>query len=122
MENIKTQKIFAKLPKQAGMNSNGTFNPVLWQERTSNWDLICRSISMNLRYSIPVIDIIEQLDKSTYSMVDAAGILRRVLSKYIQKDDKIIGELPECPECKKKSYILEGGCGKCIECGYSECG
>ena len=30
--------------------------------------------------------------------------------------------MQECPECGCISYVLEGGCGKCTECGYSECG
>ncbi len=26
-----------------------------------------------------------------------------------------------CPECGKKSYVSEGGCGICKECGFSRC-
>lgn len=119
-------EIFAKLPKEVGINGDGLFNPVLWQERTSNWDLICRLISMLFRYGIPLEEIILQLDKSTYSLVDAAGILKRILSKYVSidyeenEDGEIIGE--KCPECGQNSYIKENGCGKCLNCGTSSCG
>ena len=80
-ENGEPLEIFTKLPKEAGINGDGIFNPALWQEKTSHWDSICRLVSMLLRYSVPVKDIIKQLDRSTYSMVDAAGILKRILSK-----------------------------------------
>ncbi len=116
-------EIFTKLPKEAGINGNGVFNPSLWQEKTSHWDSICRLVSMLLRYSIPVSDIIKQLDRSTYSMVDAAGILKRVLSKYDVMDEiKVSGNGITCKECGLPSYFHEGGCGICRDCGYSECG
>lgn len=28
----------------------------------------------------------------------------------------------ECPECEEHSVLREGGCKKCLSCGYSECG
>lgn len=117
-------EVFTKLPKNAGMNGDDLFNPVLWQERTSLWDSLCRVISMSLRFNIPVEEIIDQLDKSTYSMVDAAGILKRILSKYIPVKENEDGEnfFEECPECGEKSYRKEGGCEKCDECGFSRCG
>lgn len=30
-------------------------------------------------------------------------------------------ELLECPDCHEISYTKEGGCGKCLSCGYSTC-
>lgn len=122
-EDNKPIEIFAKLPKEAGVNDDGVFNPSLWQEKTSHWDSICRLVSMLLRYSIPVKNIIEQLDRSTYSMVDAAGVLKRVLSKY-NVIEKIMesGNGLTCKECGNSSYFYEGGCGICKDCGYSECG
>jgi ribonucleoside-diphosphate reductase alpha chain len=81
---------------------------------------------MLFRYGIPLEEIILQLDKSTYSLVDAAGILKRILSKYVSidyeenEDGEIIGE--KCPECGQNSYIKENGCGKCLNCGTSSCG
>lgn len=114
-------EIFTKLPKEAGIGSDGKFSLPLFNERTSNWDLISRLISLCLRYGVNLDQILSQLDKSSYSIVDAASILKRILSKYINNDDDI-GIFQECPECGEKSYLLEGGCGKCNECGYSECG
>ena len=115
-------EIFTKLPKEAGKGENGQFSLPLFNERSSNWDLISRLISLCLRYGISLEHIIEQLDKSSYSMVDAASILKRILSKYVVINKGDIQYGMECPECKELSYFKEGGCGKCLECGFSECG
>lgn len=114
-------EIFTKLPNEAGIDEKGLFNTPLWQERTSYWDSICRLISMLLRYSVPVKDIITQLDRSTYSLVDAAGIIKRILSHYQTFDETEI-EGQECPVCKAAEYFTEGGCSICKSCGHSACG
>lgn len=79
---------------------------------------------MCLRYNIDLTEINNQLEKSTYSMVDAAGIIRRILSRYevnnVDDDGEAIGE--ECPDCGELNYVREGGCRKCLSCGFSECG
>jgi len=28
----------------------------------------------------------------------------------------------QCPECRKKTYVMSGGCGQCTNCPYSSCG
>lgn len=122
-------EMFTKLPREAGINGNGDFNAVVYLERQSNWDLISRLISLSLRYSIPLNDIILQCDKSKVSMVDAAGILSRVLKAYQKSELEDIDDIDEyvesygveCPECHKKSLIFEGGCKICYNCNYSAC-
>ena len=118
-------EIFTKLPTEAGINGNGIFNTTTYLERQSNWDLISRMVSLALRYNIPLDDIIKQCDKSKISMVDAAGILSRVLKAYIKNDideseeQEHIGSL--CPDCGEYGLIAEGGCLHCIECNFSKC-
>lgn len=112
-------ELFTKLPKESGIDGDGKFSLPLFNERNSNWDLISRLISLCLRYGISLEHIIEQLEKSSYSIVDAASILKRILSKYKKCEDNEM--MQECPECGSLSYILEGGCGKCNECGYTQC-
>lgn len=111
-------EVFAKLPIEAGIDGKEVYSPTLWQERTSNWDLACRLISLNLRAGIPLGIILKQLDRSTYSMVDAAGILKRVLQRYVPDSEE--GDL--CPECEEMAYFFEGGCGICKACGFTTCG
>lgn len=112
-------EMFAKLPTEAGINGDGFFNPALWAERTSNWDLCCRLISMLLRFGVPVRDIVDQMHKSSYSMVDVASTLKRVLAKYVEVDTD---EGATCPSCKENEYYHEGGCAICKACGFTTCG
>ena len=42
----------------------------------------------------------------------------------IEKEDKLKEEETEkfvCPECGNESIIPTGGCGICLQCGYSKC-
>jgi ribonucleoside-diphosphate reductase alpha chain len=127
-------EIFAKLPIAAGMTKDNIFNPVLFQEHTSNWDLVCRLISLLLRFGVPLDIIIKQLERSTYSMVDAAGVLKRVLQKYLnteedddEEDDEGEGEgkgsrIFPCPQCGQEGLVYSNGCKTCRLCSYTTCG
>lgn len=60
--------------------------------------------------------------------------------RYIQSQPQLVGlileehlkelnpelkeeiKLTKCPDCGEISYSKEGGCGKCLSCGYSTCG
>lgn len=79
---------------------------------------LTRSISLSLRYNIPIVDICDQLDKATGSVVELSKALLRVLKKYIKEGN--IGK--ECPNCgSKEGLISQGGCITCKDCGYSKC-
>jgi len=118
-------EVFTKLPLEAGNDKDGMFNSFLLLERQSNWDAICRVISMCFRYGISLDEVLKQLDKSSYSMVDCSGILSRVLRRYV-KQIEIEDENDEiglvCPECGEKAYVNDGGCASCKNCGFSRCG
>lgn len=117
-------EVFTKLPREVGINGDGNFNPTIFNERLSNWNLISRLMSMCLRYGISIEEITSQCDKSSMSMIDASGIMSRVLKKYIKNESNEDGEDigSKCPECKQMTYIFEGGCKTCKSCGYSKCG
>lgn len=42
----------------------------------------------------------------------------RALSPVKEKDVKYT----KCPDCGEMTYVKEGGCGKCLSCGFSHCG
>ena len=121
-------EIFAKLPRKAGYNGNGIYSEQALQEKTSHWDTICRLISVLLRVGMPAERIINQLDKSSYSMTDAAGILARVLKYHLPQIDATEEEIVErglgevCPSCAERTYVVSMGCGVCCSCGYTSCG
>lgn len=121
-------EVFALLPKEAGINGDGQYQAVAYQEKYSLWATITRFASLLLRMGTPVELVIKQLDKSSFAMVDAAGVLSRVLSHYIAHEEKLdesgnlvtIGQ--ECPECHQMTFVHDGGCPTCRECGYTKCG
>lgn len=123
-------EVFAKLPREAGINGNGLYSEENFQEKYSLWEAVTRLTSLLLRAGMPVTEIIEQLEKSTYSIIDASSILIRILRKFVDSglsevDDTDIVEKglgTKCPECSKMSYVYENGCGACKSCGYSTCG
>lgn len=108
-------EIFAKLPRQAGVNGRKFFDQELYNETVANWDSNCRLASKLLRYNVPLGEVISQLSKASNSMVDAPGLIARVLNKYMVVMDS-------CPQCGGSEYIHEGGCAICKECGFSNCG
>jgi len=42
----------------------------------------------------------------------------RSLDPAAEKEIKYL----KCPECGEHTYLKEGGCGKCLSCGFSSCG
>lgn len=121
-------EVFAKLPREAGINGGGQYSEQTYQEKYSLWETTTRLISLLLRSDLPLEMVIKQLDKGSYSMVDAAGVLARVLRKYLPvveaSDDEIVsgGLGSRCSECGESSYVFENGCGHCLSCGFSTCG
>jgi adenosylcobalamin-dependent ribonucleoside-diphosphate reductase len=124
-------EVFVKLPREAGINGDGHYSETVYQEKFSLWEAVTRLTSLLLRSGMPIGKIIKQLDKSSYSMVDASAVLARILRKYQDNpdlddytDEEIITQNlgVECKECGAMAYVFEGGCGICKACGYSDCG
>ena len=121
-------EVFVKLPRVAGVNKQGIFEQDRYNEMVANWDCITRMASSMLRYGVPLEEVLHQLEVSSCSLVDAPGVLYRVLKMYIPEDE-YEEEYPEegtagyeeCPECHCKTYKRENGCKICTSCGYSKC-
>jgi len=121
-------EIFAKLPKKAGFDQNGVFDPVLYYDRQSDWEYICRLQSKLLRLGYPVEEIIDDAEKSSFTMHSLPALMKRVLSHYLPKineEDRedILNHKKgaKCPECAENTLVKEQGCEKCLSCGYSKC-
>lgn len=130
-ENDRPLEVFAKLPREAGINGNGVYSEEHFQEKYSLWESITRLVSLALRANIDLDRIISQLEKSVYSVVDATAILCRILRKFqtnntisnISTQDIIKNKLgKKCQECGEYAYVYENGCGSCRNCGYTSCG
>ncbi len=81
--------------------------------------ILFRMLSLQLRGGITISDIVEQLQKATDDITSLASAVARVLKKYIQDGQKIIGQT--CPTCNKSdSLFYHDGCVTCA-CGWSKC-
>jgi len=130
-------EIFAKLPRKAGMNRAGIFEQDRYNELCANWDCITRQASTMLRYNIPLEEVLHQLEVSSCSIVDAPGVIHRVLRQYLPDTDVMEDTEEEqdeayqstsgsyqnttCPECGGDHYYRENGCRICKDCGFSKC-
>ena len=85
---------------------------------------LTRLISMSLRNGVPILEICEQLTKSSNSMFDYPAVLNRVLKQYIPEEDVLSKEKAKgerCPECGSDLIIKrESGCilKQCSSCSY----
>ncbi len=75
-------EVFCKLPREAGINGTGVYSEALYSEKCSLWDTVTRLVSLLLRSGMPVELIVKQLDKSSYSIVDASSVLSRILKTH----------------------------------------
>lgn len=122
--NKKPIEVFVNLPPEASLDNNGRKSVPLKLERESTWNAITRLISLNLRVNTPVSEIIKQLNKASNTIGDLPNVISRALAKIEleSKDDDKDKEYMKCPSCGKNKLVREGGCEKCLDCGYSKCG
>jgi len=72
--------------------------------------------SQLLRHGVELKYIINTIDKVGNSIVDFSSAIRRVLSKYLDKE--VIKDV--CPDCGG-IVVRSGGCSTCQDCGKSRC-
>lgn len=108
-ENEQPMEVFAKFPFD---------NRVDLKDKSTMWTTTCRLVSLALRFSVPMDEIIKQLDRSSGHMLDLPAQLSKLFKSFMAGTQQ--GFSATCPEC---SGVLrfEEGCETCHECGYSKC-
>ena len=81
---------------------------------------LTRMISLALRHGVYNDFITSQLKKSSDFVGDFMAVVSRVLNKYSSTQYRESSESDICPNCSEK-MVNEGGCLKCVACGYSKC-
>ena len=121
-------EIFTTMPKEAGINGSGVFNPELYLEKKSHWDAITRLCSSLFRLGAPLEEIIKQLEKSSFFENDISGIIAAVLKcphesdcEDFDEDDFFVPIYDTCPVCGKKTLVKHAQCAECTSCGYGKC-
>lgn len=80
---------------------------------------LTRQISLNMRNGTPLVHIIDQLHKSSGTVVDFSKVLMRVLKNYMTESDAI-GVL-KCKDCGSTNLVFQEKCPVCLDCGSSKC-
>lgn len=82
-------------------------------------EALTRMISTSLRHGADINFIYDQLQKSEGTIVSFSKAIARTLKKYL-KDNFEGGK--ECEECgSPDGIIMQEGCYKCKDCGFSKC-
>lgn len=80
-----------------------------------------KMVSMCLRHNISVVDIITELEGIEDDYISSTlTAVRKFLSNLIPDGTRKTGSV--CSSCGSDQVIFEGGCDKCLDCGYSGCG
>jgi len=77
-----------------------------------------RIYSLALRSGVPVDFIVEQLEKTSSSIVSFSKAIARVLKHYV---GQAYSSRKIC-ECGSANLIFKEGCYACLDCGSSKCG
>lgn len=76
-----------------------------------------RLISLSLRSGAPIDYVVEQLEKTVGTVVDASHAIARILKKYIGAYYR----LKKCSNCGSSNIEIVEGCALCMDCGSSKC-
>jgi ribonucleoside-diphosphate reductase alpha chain len=79
-------------------------------------DTTTRLASLSMRRGVPLLEIIQQLEKAPSTYLYSIPIkIASVLKEFLPKD-----QIPKCTECGGEVVFSEG-CHKCTSCGLSRC-
>ncbi len=108
-EDEKPMEVFAKFPFD---------NRFDLKDKSTMWTTTCRLVSLALRFSVPMDEIIKQLDRSSGHMLDLPAQLSKLFKSFMAGTQQGFASI--CPECAGK-LVFEEGCETCRSCGYSKC-
>jgi ribonucleoside-diphosphate reductase alpha chain len=117
----KAARNLAKLALKSGVAKSIVEDAIEKSKSDYPHNRLGRLISLCLRHRVPRADILVSLigiEGDNVSTLLTA--VRKFLSGTLKDGVELKGLA--CEECGSESVILEGGCKKCIDCGFSGCG
>lgn len=90
------------------------------KEMSSEEEAITRLLSISLRHGANIQFIVEQLNKTSGSLVNFDKAIARILKSYIPEEQLI--SRAKCTDCGSNNLKFENGCSACLDCGSSKCG
>lgn len=121
MVRVDKQKVYILVAEDSSGAPREVFVKFPYESTDNCWNIVCRQVSLSMRYGIPLAEIVKQLEKSVATINDTASHLARILKMYMQSKGTSL-EMPLCPDCGGASLTFTEGCEKCIKCGWSKCG
>lgn len=87
----------------------------------NNVNKLTRTVSLLLRHQVPIVDIVNTLDKTEDLFVGSFLFqVKKFLSQYIKDGQEVDGG--KCDDCGSTHLIYSEGCMACADCGSSKCG
>jgi ribonucleoside-diphosphate reductase alpha chain len=81
--------------------------------------MVTRLLSTSLRHGAPLPAVVSQLAKCDGDVTTFSKALLRVLRKYISDEEYLA--VSACQSCGSKTLVMEDGCHRCADCGFSGC-
>jgi hypothetical protein len=85
---------------------------------TPTEQILFRLTSTSMRHGVPLMFLVEQLQKATDDITSMASAAARVLKKYIKDGQVVNGQ--KCPSCGSEVVYIDG-CVSCVKCQWSKC-
>lgn len=86
---------------------------------TDEHRMITRLLSTSLRHGAPLSALADQLSKCDGEVTAFSKAIMRVLRKYISDAEYLA--TAACQDCGSRNLIMQDGCLKCADCGFSGC-
>lgn len=121
-----TVNFYKNRPVEVWLNGGSPgdeLNAILW---TCGW-----FISKYLQYGLPLNKMFNKMIhvSSTQNIYGENGVYSGLVNMIFMEIYDIISKKlntyflsKKCPKCNSDNYVLESGCWKCYNCGYSKCG
>lgn len=100
-------------------DENIVFRNVIALFENPTYGALTRLVSMLIRNSVNITDVIEQLKKDKHSDISSfANCIARVLKTYVSDGTKLSAV---CDDCDQPALQYQSGCVICGSCGSSKC-
>lgn len=116
--NVKKGKIIKVSKSQYALEFDDIHIDDFSKQFTPTEQILFRMTSTNLRHGVPLIYVIEQLQKATQDITSMGAAAARCLKKYVKDGEKVHNQF--CPSCGNGLVYMEG-CVTCSTCNWSKC-
>lgn len=107
------------IAREVGIREELIIDQIEKFKHQSNIKKIARSIGFLLRHNVPIIKIVEVLDKGNYPLSSFTFHIKRLLKQFIPNGVKAVGK--KCDQCGSENVVMSEGCYVCMDCASSKC-